>query len=139
MVLVIAKASAVSYFLHTVFQMELDIASHTGLNVARVNKVHTGSLPLRQPAKSVLGRKIFQRQLLKLAERNVRTLLDRHGSKRLNIRQHLLLENLPSITLTLLHFQTRLPHQGSIIEASIPSSGVADRKMRGEKLGWGLQ
>lgn len=50
----------------------------TGSNVARVNKVRAGLLPLRHPVKSKRGSK----KILRLAEWNVRTLLDRDGSKR---------------------------------------------------------
>ena len=50
----------------------------TGSNVARVNNVRAGLLPLRRPAKSKPGSK----KILRLAEWNVRTLLDRDRSNR---------------------------------------------------------
>ena len=60
--------------------------THTGSNVARVNKVRAGSLPLRQSVTSELGSKSKSksenRKFLRLAEWNVRTLMDRDGSKR---------------------------------------------------------
>ena len=97
------------------YEMELDIASHTGSNVARVNNVRAGSLPLRQPVKSVLGRKKFQKQLLKLAEWNVKTLLDRHGSKRPERQTALVARELTKYNTGIAALsETRRPHQGSI-------------------------
>jgi hypothetical protein len=58
--------------------METEMNMDTGSNVARVNKVCAGLLPLRHPVKSKPGSK----KILRLAEWNVRTLLDRDGSKR---------------------------------------------------------
>ena len=64
--------------------MSTGTVSHTSSNVAWVNKVRAGLLPLRQPVKSKLGskRKRKNRKYLRLAEWNVRTLLDRDRSKR---------------------------------------------------------
>ena len=56
----------------------MEMNMDTGSNVARVNKVRAGLLPLRHPVKSKTGSKKIPR----LAEWNVRTLLDRDRSKR---------------------------------------------------------
>ena len=60
----------------------METVTDTGSNVARVNKVRAGLLPLRQPVKSQIGRNGKTRKYLRLAEWNVRTLLDRNSSKR---------------------------------------------------------
>ena len=64
------------------YGMTMEIYSHTGSNVTRVNKVRAGSLPLQRPVKSKLGSKGNCRMFLKLAEWNIRTLMDNARSKR---------------------------------------------------------
>ena len=58
--------------------------SDTGSNVARVNKVRAGLLSLRRPVKRKLGGNSNgnNRKTLRIGEWNVRTLIDRAGSKR---------------------------------------------------------
>lgn len=63
-------------------EMETDRSLDTGSNVARVTKVRAGPLPLRQPVKNKLGGKANNKKQMRLAGWNVRTLLDRTGSKR---------------------------------------------------------
>ena len=62
--------------------MATETVPDTGSNVARVNKVRAGLLPLRQPVKSQIGRNGKTRKFLRIAEWNVRTLMDRKSSKR---------------------------------------------------------
>ena len=57
-------------------------STNTGSNVARVNKVRAGLLPLEQPVKSQIGRNVKTRKFLRIAEWNVRTLMDRKSSNR---------------------------------------------------------
>ncbi|XP_046863472.1 uncharacterized protein LOC124457235 [Xenia sp. Carnegie-2017] len=65
--------------------MNKEARHDTGSNVARVTKVRAGPLPLRRPVRSKLGRKVDRKEDIKkhlrLAGWNVRTLLDRPGSK----------------------------------------------------------
>ena len=62
--------------------MAIDTESDTGSNDAQVNKVRAEFLTLRQPVKNQIGCRGKNRKFLRLAEWNVRTLIDRAGSKR---------------------------------------------------------
>ena len=62
--------------------MVAETVSHKGLNVAHVNKDRAGLFALRRPVESKLGCKNNHRNFLRLAEWNVRTLLDGANLKR---------------------------------------------------------
>ena len=107
--------------------MAIVIVFHTGSNVAWVNKVCAGSLPLRFPVKSKPGgnktRNRHQhkngnnRKILTLAEWKVRTSLDRDSSNRPEHQTALVAKELSryNIAITAL-CETRLANSDSIID-----------------------
>ena len=91
--------------------------SDTGSNVARVNKVRAGSLPLRRPVKSILGRSGHIRKPLSLAEWNVRTLLDTEGSRRPERQTALVAKELNRYDIDIAVLcETRLPGYDSFVD-----------------------
>ena len=91
--------------------------SNTGSNVARNNKVRAGLLPLRHPVKSKLGVQGNNRKRLSLAAWNVRTLMDREGSKRPERQTALVAKELSRYNIDIAALcETRLPEYDSIVE-----------------------
>ena len=89
--------------------------THTGSNVSRVNKVRAGLLPLRHPVKSKLGAHVNIRKFLRLAEWNVRTLMDREGSKRPERQTALVAKELSRYNIDIAALcETRLAQSDSI-------------------------
>ena len=90
---------------------------HTRSNVPRVNKVRAGSLPLRHPVKSKLGASENNRKFLRLAEWNVRTLLNRDGSKRPERQTALVAKELNRYNIDIAALcETRLAGNDSIVD-----------------------
>lgn len=116
--------------------------SHTGSNVARVNKVRAGSLPLRHPVKSKLGVQGNNRKRLSLAKWNVRTLMDREGSKRPERQTALVAKELSRYDIDIAALcETRLPEYDSIVENGYTFfwSGKAENEKRESGVGFALK
>jgi hypothetical protein len=92
--------------------------SDTGSNVARVNKVRAGSLPLRHPVESQPGARRRRRTFLSLAEWNVRTLLDRDRTKRPERQTALVAKELSRYDIDIAALcETRLSESNSIVDS----------------------
>ena len=97
--------------------MAIDTGSNTGSNVARVNKVRAELFALRQSAKNQLGSRYKNRKFLSLAEWNVRTLMDRVGSKRPERQTALVAKELSRYDIDIAALgETRLPLHDSIAD-----------------------
>ena len=96
-------------------EMVIDTGSNTGSNVARVNKVRAELFTLRQPVINQIGCRGKNRKFLRLAEWNVRTLLDRAGSKRPERQTALVAKELSRYDIDIAALsETRLPLNDSI-------------------------
>ena len=116
--------------------------SHTGSNVPRVNKVRAGLLPLRHPVKSKLGAKGNNRKSLNLAEWNVRTLLDREGSKRPERQTALVAMELSRYNIDIAALcETRLAQSGSIVDNGYTFfwSGKPENEKRESGVGFAIK
>ena len=112
--------------------------TNTGSNVARVNKVRAGLLPLRRPAKSKPGSK----DILKLAEWNVRTLLDRDGSKRPERQTALVAKELSRYDIDIAALsETRLALHDSIVDHNYTFfwSGRGENERREAGVGFAIK
>jgi hypothetical protein len=116
--------------------------SDTGSNVARVNKVRAGLLPLRYPVKNMLGAQGNNRKRLSVAEWNVRTLMDREGSKRPERQTALVAKELGRYDIDIAALcETRLPEYDSIVENGYTFfwSGKTENERRESGVGFALK
>ena len=114
----------------------------TGTNVARVNKVRAGLLPLRQPVKSQLGRNGKFRKVLRLAEWNVRTLLDRNNSKRPERQTALVAKELGQYDIDIAALcETRLALNDSLVDNGYTFfwSGKGEEERRESGVGFAIR
>jgi len=131
------------YTSHAVlWNMATGTVSHTGSNVARVTKVRAGSLPLRQPVKSQLGSKKNNRKYLRLAEWNVRTLLDRDRSKRPERQTALVAKELDRYHIDIAALsETRLAQNDSLVDNGYTFfwSGKEEHERRESGVGFAIR
>ena len=116
--------------------------SDTGSNVARVNKVRAELLPLRHSAKNKLGANGNTRKHLTLAEWNVRTLMDREGSKRPERQTALVAKELNRYDIDIAALcETRLPDNDSIVDNGYTFfwSGKAEKERRESGVGFAMR
>jgi exonuclease III len=122
--------------------MAIMTVSDTGSNVARVNKVRAGSLPLRHPVKNMLGRSENNRKFLSLAEWNVRTLLDRDRSKRPERQTALVAKELSRYNIDIAALcETRLAQSDSMIDSGYTFfwSGKPESERRESGVGFAIK
>jgi len=116
--------------------------SDTGSNVARVNKVRAGWLPLRHPVKSKIGANGKDRTFLSLAEWNVRTLLDRDRSKRPERQTALVAKELSRYKIDIAALcETRLALSDSIVDNGYTFfwSGKPENERRESGVGFAIK
>ena len=119
-----------------------EAVSNTGSNVARVNKVRARLLPLRQPAKSQIGSTCKNRRYLRLAEWNVRTLLDRVSSKRPERQTALVAKELSRYNIDIAALsETRLALNDSIVDNGYTFfwSGKGENERRDAGVGFAVK
>ena len=88
----------------------------------------------------MLGRSGHIRKCLSLAEWNVRTLLDREGSKRPERQTALVAKELSRYNIDIAALcETQLLGKDSLVENATQSSGAEKPDMNIENQGWGLQ
>ena len=109
---------------------------NTGSNVARVNKVRAGASPLRRPAKSKLGGQKTRKNILRIAEWNVRILLDRERSKRPERQTALVAKELGKYSI-----ETRLALPDSLIDGGYTFfwSGRGEQEKREAGVGFAIR
>ena len=127
-------------------EMNKEARHDTGSNVARVTKVRAGSLPLRRPVRSKLGRKVDRKEDIKkhlrLAGWNVRTLLDRPGSKRPERQTALAARELSRYSIDVAALsETRLALSGSLVDQGYTFfwSGREEREKREAGVGFAIR
>lgn len=116
--------------------MAQQVNHHTGSSVARVNKARAGASPLRRPVKSKLGGQKKKRNILRVAEWNVRTLLDRERSKRPERQTALVAKELTRYNVDIAALcETRLALSDSLVDGGYTffwsGRGVQDRREAG--------
>ena len=115
---------------------------NTGSNVARVNKVRAGASPLRRPAKSKLGGQKTRKNILRIAEWNVRTLLDRERSKRPERQTALVAKELGKYSIDIAALcETRLALSDSLIDGGYTFfwSGRGEQEKREAGVGFAIR
>ena len=116
--------------------MAIDTGSDTVSNVALVNKVCAESFTLRQPVKNQIGGRGKNRKFLRLAEWDVRTLMDTDGSKRPERQTALVAKELSRYDIDIAALgETQLPLHDSMAENGYTffwsGRGVAERREAG--------